>query len=226
MLCNCVSLQNNIYAWTRDHRLHHKYSDTDADPHNISRGFFFAHMGWLLCKKHPEVLRKGKTIDCSDVLQDPVVVFQKKYYVPLVSLFCFGLSIWLPQLLYGETFWNSLLVAAMLRYVASLHVTWLVNSAAHCWGYRPYDRHIAPVENPALSFVAFGEGFHNYHHAFPYDYSSSELGWKLNFSTKFINLMAMIGQAYDLKTASKECVDKRVQRTGDESKRYAKLLTS
>lgn len=114
----------------------------------------------------------------------------------------------------------------MLRYVASLHVTWLVNSAAHCWGYRPYDRHIAPVENPALSFVAFGEGFHNYHHAFPYDYSSSELGWKLNFSTKFINLMAMIGQAYDLKTASKECVDKRVQRTGDESKRYAKLLTS
>ncbi|CAG2174032.1 unnamed protein product, partial [Oppiella nova] len=57
----------NILEWCRDHRVHHRYSETDADPHNAKRGFFFAHMGWLMCRKHPEVTIKGKEIDMSDL---------------------------------------------------------------------------------------------------------------------------------------------------------------
>lgn len=48
-------MKNCMYVWVRDHRQHHKYSDTDADPHNASRGFFFSHVGWLMSKKHPLV---------------------------------------------------------------------------------------------------------------------------------------------------------------------------
>ena len=70
--------QNDLYEWCRDHRAHHKFSETNADPHNSHRGFFFAHMGWLMINKHPEVKRKGSTIDLSDLLADPVVRFQKK----------------------------------------------------------------------------------------------------------------------------------------------------
>ena len=54
-----MALQNDIYEWCRDHRVHHKYSETNADPHNSRRGFFFAHMGWLMLKKHPDVREKG-----------------------------------------------------------------------------------------------------------------------------------------------------------------------
>lgn len=75
------SFQNCLWVWIRDHRQHHKYSDTDADPHNSSRGFFFCHVGWLMMKKHPEVFRKGKDIDMSDINQDPIVMFQKKYEI-------------------------------------------------------------------------------------------------------------------------------------------------
>lgn len=71
-------LQNHIYEWARDHRMHHKYSETNADPHNAKRGFFFSHVGWLLCRKHPEVKEKGRGIDMSDLDRDPVVVFQMK----------------------------------------------------------------------------------------------------------------------------------------------------
>ena len=74
-------LQNHIYEWARDHRVHHKYSETDADPHNATRGFFFSHVGWLLCKKHPEVKKKGVTIDCNDLLLDPIVRFQMRYFL-------------------------------------------------------------------------------------------------------------------------------------------------
>lgn len=70
--------QNCLYVWIRDHRQHHKYSDTVADPHNASRGFFFSHIGWLMVRKHPEVIEKGKKIDMTDIEMDPYAMFQKK----------------------------------------------------------------------------------------------------------------------------------------------------
>lgn len=60
---NTIAFQNHVYEWARDHRLHHKYSETNADPHNANRGFFFSHVGWLLCRKHPEIMEKGRGID-------------------------------------------------------------------------------------------------------------------------------------------------------------------
>lgn len=66
-------------AWARDHRVHHKYSDTMADPYSAGRGFFFAHIGWLAVRKHPEVIEKGKRIDISDLEAEPILRFQKKY---------------------------------------------------------------------------------------------------------------------------------------------------
>lgn len=73
----CV--QNDIYEWARDHRVHHKYSETDADPHNATRGFFFAHIGWLLVRKHPDVIEKGKKLELSDLKADKVVMFQRRW---------------------------------------------------------------------------------------------------------------------------------------------------
>ena len=70
--------QNDIYEWVRDHRVHHKFVDTNADPHNIKRGFFFSHMGWLLIRKHPDVKTKGKTVDMSDLEEDPIVIWQRR----------------------------------------------------------------------------------------------------------------------------------------------------
>ncbi len=59
-------------------RVHHKYSDTSADPHNSKRGFFFSHIGWLMMKKHPDVKAKGQQVDMSDLEEDFVVMFQRK----------------------------------------------------------------------------------------------------------------------------------------------------
>lgn len=75
---NTIAFQDCAIHWARDHRVHHKYSETDADPHNATRGFFFSHVGWLLCKKHPEVISKGKGIDLSDLENDPVLRFQRE----------------------------------------------------------------------------------------------------------------------------------------------------
>ncbi|CAG4985876.1 acyl-CoA Delta-9 desaturase-like [Colias croceus] len=214
---NTIAFQDSALDWARDHRMHHKYSETDADPHNATRGFFFSHIGWLLVRKHPEIKAKGPTIDMSDLKADPILRFQKRYYLILMPLACFILPSYIPTL-WGETMWNGYFVCAIFRYVYVLNVTWLVNSAAHKWGSKPYDKNINPVETKPVSLVVLGEGFHNYHHVFPWDYKTAELGnYSLNLTKLFIDTMAKIGWAYDLKTVSPEVIEKRVKRTGDGS---------
>ncbi|KAL1514151.1 hypothetical protein ABEB36_003458 [Hypothenemus hampei] len=221
MLCQSGALQNHIYEWARDHRVHHKFADTDADPHNINRGFFFAHIGWLMCKKHPDVINKGKTIDMSDLLKDPVVVFQKKHYIPLVLIFNLVLPTYFLHSILGETLWTAF-VCNIGRYVFSLNGTWFVNSAAHVWGNKPYEINIKAVECFRLSWLMIGEGWHNYHHVFPWDYKAAELPiYKHNLTVCILDLMAKAGWVTDLKTVPEEIIRKRAMRTGDKSWKYS-----
>ncbi|XP_025199049.1 acyl-CoA Delta(11) desaturase-like [Melanaphis sacchari] len=216
MIFNTIAFENHIYEWARDHRMHHKYSETNADPHNAKRGFFFSHVGWLLCRKHPEIKEKGRGIDMSDLERDPVVVFQMTYYLLLMPVLCFLVPTCVPVFMWGETWSNAWFVATMFRYTFTLNMTWLVNSAAHMWGDRPYDKFINPSENIGVALGALGEGWHNYHHVFPWDYKAAELGnYRANLTTAFIDFFSKIGWAYDLKTVSMDMIRKRVDRTGD-----------
>lgn len=216
-LFNTLAFQDAVVDWARDHRVHHKFSETDADPHNATRGFFFAHIGWLMCKKHPDVREKGKGIDLSDLTDDPILKYQKKFYLLLMPIICFVIPTMIPMYLWDETFMNAFCIN-LFRYTFTLNATWLVNSAAHMLGHKPYDRFINPSENLGVAVLAMGEGWHNYHHTFPWDYKTSELGkYSTNFTTAFIDFMAKIGWAYELKTVPEELIKKRVLRTGDGS---------
>lgn len=68
-----------------------------------------------------------------------------------------------------------------------------------------------------VTYFTLGEGWHNYHHVFPWDYRQSEMGCAFSMTTGFIRFFAMIGWAYDLRQVSKDAVEKRCQRTGDGS---------
>ncbi|XP_075975293.1 acyl-CoA Delta(11) desaturase-like [Anticarsia gemmatalis] len=215
MIMNSIAFQNTATDWVRDHRLHHKYCDTDADPHNATRGMFYSHVGWLLVRKHPDVKGRGKTIEMSDIYNNPVLRFQKKYAIPFIGMVCFGLPTFIPVYCWGES-WSNAWHLNMLRYVLNLNVTFMVNSVAHIYGNKPYDKSIQAAQNLLVSASTFGEGFHNYHHVFPWDYRAAELGNNcLNLTTKFIDFFAAIGWAYDLKAVSQEMIEKRAKRTGD-----------
>lgn len=215
MICFSIAGQNTIFDWVRDHRVHHKYSDTDADPHNARKGFFFSHCGWLMQQKHPEVVRKGKQIDMSDVLADPVVQFSQRHFGKMKLLCCFIIPTLVPVVWWGEDWYNSFLSQGVIRYINSLNCTWSVNSAAHIWGYKPYDTRIKPSENIVVSLIAIGEGWHNYHHVFPWDYKAAELGTKLNLTTYVLDMFAKIGWAWDMKQPSKELVRRVMLKNGD-----------
>ena len=141
-----------------------------------------------------------------------------RYYKSLAFLCCFVMPTVVPALFWNETLLNGYFIPGLLRYIFTLHVTWLVNSVAHMWGFKPYDKNINPVENVLVSIGSGGEGFHNYHHTFPQDYATSEFGAVyFNFTKFFIDFFALFGQAYDRNKISPEVVMKRRLRTGDMS---------
>ncbi|CCA61466.1 hypothetical protein AV955_gp109 [Diadromus pulchellus ascovirus 4a] len=217
-LCFSVAGQNTIPQWVLDHRVHHKYSDTTADPHNANRGFWFSHVGWLMMTKDPDVISAGRKMDMTDIYSDPVVVWHTKYFIPLKILLCFVIPVWVPVACWGETFAAAFLSQAVLRYALTLNFTWLVNSAAHMYGDRPFDKNIFPRENKLVAALALGEGWHNYHHVFPYDYKAAELGNDFNFTARILDFAASRGWVYDLRQPSRQLIEKIVENRGDGSK--------
>lgn len=196
MLFNCIAFQGELLYWCKDHRVHHKHSDTAADPHDATRGFWYSHMGWLLMERSPECTEALKKVPVHDLLNDWVIMFQLKYYGLLVLIMRVLIPTFLGYLASGS--WRcGFFVNCCGFWCQSLHHTFLVNSAAHVkeWGYRPYDEDIRSNENWLVIYAAVGEGHHNFHHAFPRDYATSELDWTATYNpTKwFIDTAAKLG---------------------------------
>lgn len=207
--CDTLSGQISIHYWVRFHRAHHKGSDTDADPHNAKRGFLFAHMIWFFYQPHPEVRIMLRKLDSSDLHNDLIIRFQYQNYPLLSLIFAFLLPISLPCLLFGETLFRSFFIVFVHRYLHTLHTIGLINSAAHMYGDTPYDKTIEPRENAYANVAMFGEGYHNFHHTFPYDYRAAEDGSRFNLVRLFLDLMGILGLASDFKTVSDHTIATR-----------------
>jgi stearoyl-CoA desaturase (delta-9 desaturase) len=145
-------------------------------------------------------------------------MFQNKYDPWLTLYMCYIFPAHVAQIFWGEQFWNAFYVAGALRYVLILHSTWLVNSAAHLYGDHPYDPLSYPAENPLVAVLAAGEGWHNWHHKYPYDYAASEFGIMSQFnpSKLLIDTFAMFGLVTNRKRATNAWALGRARRAQDE----------
>jgi len=204
MIFNSIANQGTILHWARDHRTHHLYSDTAADPHDANLGFWFSHVGWLVLKKRPEVYKAGREVNCKDLYADPIVMLQKKMDPFWNLLWCFAFPAFMA-LMWGDSMWNGFLLGGILRYCLLLNATWAVNSVVHAWGPKPYNASHRTTENGWISLFAMGEGWHNWHHAFPWDYAASELEpvYQWNPTKVFIDSCAALGLVWDRKRGDK-----------------------
>lgn len=74
------AVEGSIKWWSRGHRAHHRYTDTELDPYNAHRGFWWAHMGWMILKPRHKI----GVADVSDLSKNPVVRWQHRWYVYLI----------------------------------------------------------------------------------------------------------------------------------------------
>ena len=195
LIFGTMALQNSVFAWASGHRTHHlNVDDVEKDPYSIRRGFWFAHIGWMVREYESG---KPNFANIPDLRRDPMLAFQHRFYLPLALLTNFGLPL-LAGWLIGDV-WGTFILAGVLRLVVSHHVTFFINSLAHMWGSRPYTDENSARDNPVLAFFTYGEGYHNYHHIFAHDYRNGVRWWQWDPTKWLIAGLQYVGLTSRLK---------------------------
>jgi len=208
--------QSSIYHWVQIHRVHHKFSETIKDPLDVNRGFFFAHVGWYCLSYHPACALEMKRIDMTDIKNDKDVMFHTNYYSYLYVFLNF-LAVMIPCYFWGESLWMTFWTCFVTRFAINFTQLNFTNSANHFIGKRPYDKTQSATDNIACTLFSFGEGYHNYHHVFPFDYRTGEFGdiGHYNLSAVIIDFWSSMGWVWDRKQVSQEMINRRVLKSGD-----------
>jgi stearoyl-CoA desaturase (delta-9 desaturase) len=177
LVFGAAAFENSALMWASDHRKHHKNVDHDDDPYDINKGFFYAHMGWLLFKLDPELPYDN----VPDLYQDKLVALQDKYIYILGVIVAFVIPTAIGWAWGGaHAALGAFLIAGVLRVVVLQHCTFFINSACHTIGNRPYSSRCSARDSWIMALFTFGEGYHNYHHEFQHDYRNGVKPWQFD----------------------------------------------
>ena len=191
--CGTLALEGGPIFWVATHRIHHQRSDREGDPHTPREGTYWAHMGWILTGDgmHHDASVLARYVP--DLVRDRVHLALSTWHwtsnvIVGLALLAFG---GVPYVLWG----------IFLRTTLGLHATWLVNSATHLWGRRRFQTRDDSTNNWWVAILAFGEGWHNNHHAHPTSARHGLAWYEFDLNWVFISLLKAVGWAWDIKVA-------------------------
>lgn len=193
--CGVLAAQGDPIEWASTHRYHHLHTDTPLDPHSTYEGFWWSHLGWVLDNK-ATLERVGDRTNAPEMNAQPYYTFLQKTYglhvaAMLGALYALG---GLPALVWGGA----------LRIVWVYHITWFVNSASHVWGYQSYNTGDLSRNNWWVGILAWGEGWHNNHHAFEFSARHGLEWWQFDVTWIVIRALQVVGLATNVKLPSEK----------------------
>lgn len=194
------ALENSVLNWAADHRIHHAHVDEERDPYNITKGFWWAHIGWIFFVAEEPIPQSV----VRDLTEDPLVRWQDRWYKWIGLSVAFGIPL-IVGLMTGRVL-ACLLIGGVLRVVVSHHGTFFINSLCHMVGRQPYSQEHSARDSAVMAFLAFGEGYHNYHHSFPFDYRNGVKVWHFDPAKWMIYLLSKVGLTRELRRAPEAAV--------------------
>jgi len=209
-----MAAEGPLNWWVATHRRHHQHSDRHDDPHSphhgehsgvwgLIKGAVHAHFGWLFAKRPTDLSRLVPDLDKDKVARFVTATFP--LWVGLGLLIPAGLGwlvsgSWVGALL-------GLLWGGVVRIFVVHHVTWSVNSICHLWGARPFRVADHSRNNPIVGVLAFGEGWHNNHHAFPASARHGLAWWQVDTSYIVIRALSMVGLVSNVRTPPRDRIE-------------------
>ncbi len=191
-VCGTLALEGGPIPWVATHRIHHKYSDQDGDPHTPRDGKWWSHLIWMLVGDASNANIEQCSRYVPDLMRDPFHRALSKYHwVPLAVvslLLCLG---GLPFVLWG----------LCMRVTLGYHATWMINSLTHIQGARRFETRDDSRNNWLVALFTFGEGWHNNHHAYPTSARHGLAWYEIDITWMTIRLLQAVGLAKAVKTA-------------------------
>lgn len=214
-IAGSLAIEGSIFKWVAMHRRHHQHSDRHDDPHSPHnhsggvwasiRGFWRSHIGWFF---EPDPVDLNRYIP--DLAKDRTVRVISNLFPLWVAL-----SLGLPALLGGliTMSWLGALLGfiwgGLVRILFVHHITWSINSVCHLWGTKPFRSHDESRNNAIFGILAFGEGWHNNHHAFPTSARHGLRWWEIDLAYLFIRALELVGLARRVRVPSPQAIEAR-----------------
>ena len=195
-----LALQGGPIEWIGTHRAHHAHTDREGDPHDVHRGLKWSHMDWLYRFNESRLSPAEQARYAPDLAADPFYKFIEKTYL----LWTIALGVVLFML--GG--WSWVIWGIFVRIVATYHITWLVNSAAHHVGYQTYHTGDRSTNNWWVALLAWGEGWHNNHHAFPFSAKHGMQWFEIDVTYAMIRILAGLKLAKDIKLPTQAMIER------------------
>ena len=195
-----LAVQGGPIDWVATHRAHHANTDRDGDPHDVHRGMPWAHVEWLFRTNKDRVQPNQRARWAPDLTADPFYRFLDAHYL------WFTVALGLGLLALGG--WSWLIWGLFARTVFTYHCTWLVNSASHGWGYQSFRTGDRSTNNWWVALVAFGEGWHNNHHAFPFSAAHGLRWFEFDLTYGVIRVLRVLRLARSVKIPTREMMDR------------------
>ena len=197
--CGAMAVQGDPLEWASSHRHHHQHCDTPKDPHTPYEGFWWSHCGWLL-DNEATLKRVGDRSNAQEIAAQPFYRWLEKTYIWHVVAWAaaFYAAGGLPWLVWGFC----------VRTCWVYHITWAVNSVAHVWGSQTYNTGDLSRNNWWIGILAFGEGWHNNHHAFEFSARHGLEWWQIDMTWMCVCVLKFFGLADKVKLPKQAQLDK------------------
>jgi sn-1 stearoyl-lipid 9-desaturase len=216
-MLGALAFQGDPIDWVATHRIHHAHADRKGDPHSIRRGLMWAHVSWLFRTNENLPTDEQRKRYTPDLWNDPVYQALRWLYVPM--------QIALAVLLYVLGGWSWVVWGIFARLVFTYHATWLVNSAAHAFGYRTYRTPDRSVNSWWVALISWGEGWHNNHHAFPFSARHGLRWFEFDPTWWTIKLMAAMKLVDKVRVPTREMRDRLATAQRELQRRYFRRMT-
>ena len=210
-----AAFQNSAIKWCSDHRRHHLKTDTDEDPYSIVRGFFWAHMGWVMISENEDKIEHVK-----DLQADPILVWQDKHIFKIGGFAGIIFPGLIGLVIIGglNGFLGGVIWGGLVRLVMVHHGTFLINSGAHYWGKQNYSTKNTSRDSPILSLLTFGEGYHNFHHTFQTDYRNGHKWYHWDPTKWWIKIFSFLKLTKNLRKVPDWSIENAKMKTSYEQK--------
>ena len=155
-------------SWATMHRFHHKYSDTELDPHSPTHAgvmgvwlaqykSYLKYMNHLIQKDSSEVneMTADMQMEVSWLNRNNLSWFPYVLHI-LIALF-----LWysFDSFFIGAAYWFGIMSHPLQG--------WMVNALAHKYGGRNFETPDDSRNNLLVGYFVFGEGYQNNHHHSP-----------------------------------------------------------
>ncbi len=195
-----ATYEESALKWSSQHRQHHQFTDTNLDPHNSLRGFWYCHVGWIIFYKHAVNWDNAK-----DLMQSKLVMHQHKY----IDLWSVTAGIFVPLAIGWATghLLGAFLMSVCLRMFLVMNSAFFINSYAHMIGSNAWNKKESARDHWLGAILTNGEGYHSYHHKFPNDYRNGIRWYHYDPTKWFIFLLSKLGLAWDLKRTPSSLIE-------------------